>query len=81
MGSIGAMAKGFRSVNPEYADIEILEFAPPEVLDFANGVFDNMSIGDHPAKKQSSGDIVAARKGDLDKGVVTLDVVMLSDES
>ena len=25
--------------NPEYANIEILEVAPPEVLDFPNAVF------------------------------------------
>ena len=34
--------------NLDYADTEILEVAPPEVLDFPSAVFDNMSIGDHP---------------------------------
>ena len=72
-------------INPEYATIEILEVAPPEVLDFSNAGFDNMSIGDHPdviaVEKQSPADIAAARKGDLDDGVVILDAVMLSDGS
>ena len=72
-------------INPEYANIEILEVAPPEVVDFPNAVFDNMSIGDHPdviaAEKQSGADIAGARKGDLDDGEVILDAVMLSDGS
>ena len=42
-------------ISLEYANIEILEVAPPEVLDFPNAVFDNMSIGDHP-------DVIAAEK-------------------
>ena len=70
-------------INPEYANIEILEVAPPEVVDFPNAVFDNVSIGDHPdviaAEKQSGADIAGARKGDLDDGEVILDAVMLSD--
>ena len=70
-------------INPEYANIEILEVAPPEVVDFPNAVFDNMSIGDHPdviaAEKQSGADIAGARNGDLDDGEVILDAVMLSD--
>ena len=70
-------------INPEYANIEILEVAPPEVVDFPNAVFDNMSIGDHPgviaAEKQFGADIAGARKGDLDDGEVILDAVMLSD--
>ena len=70
---------------PEYAIIEILEVAPPELLDFPTGVFDNMSGGDHPdviaAKRQSGADIAGAKKGDLDDGEVILDVVMLSDGS
>ena len=70
-------------INPEYANIEILEVAPPEVVDFPNAVFDNMSIGDHPdviaAEKQSGADIAGARKGDLADGDVILDAVMLSD--
>ena len=70
-------------INPEYASVEILEVAPPEVVDFPNAIFDNMSIGDHPdviaAEKQSGADIAAARKGDLDDGEVISDVVVLSD--
>ena len=70
-------------INPEYANVEILEVAPPEVVDFPNAAFDNMSIGDHPdvitAEKQSGADIAGARKGDLDDGEVILDAVMLSD--
>ena len=70
-------------INPEYANVEILEVAPPEVVDFPNAVFDNMSIGDHPdviaAEKQSGADIAGERKGDLDDGEVILDAVMLSD--
>ena len=70
-------------INPEYANVEILEVAPPEVVDFPNAVLDNMSIGDHPdviaAKQQSSADFARARKGDLDDGGVILDAVMLSD--
>ena len=70
-------------INPEYANVEILEVAPPEVVDFPNAIFDNMSIGDYPdviaAEKQSGADIAAARKGDLDDGEVILDAVMLSD--
>ena len=72
-------------INPEYANIEILEVAPPEVFNFPNAVFDNMSIGDHPdviaAEKQSGADIARARKGDLDDGEVICDVAMLSDGS
>ena len=72
-------------INPEYANIEILEVAPPGVPDFLGGVFDSMSIADHPdvmaAEKQSSADIAGARKGDLDDGEVILDAVMLSDGS
>ena len=41
-------------INPEYANIEILEVAPLEVVDFPNAIFDNMSIGDHP-------DVIAAK--------------------
>ena len=71
-------------INPEYANVEILEVAPPEVVDFPNAVFDNMSIGDHPdviaAEKQSGADIAGARKGDLDDGEVILDAVMPSME-
>ena len=70
-------------INPEYANVEILEIAPHEVVDFPNAVFDNVSIGDHPdviaAEKQSGADIAGARKGDLDDGEVILDAVMLSD--
>ena len=70
-------------INPEYANLEILEVAPPEVVDFPNAVFDNMSIGDHPdviaAEMQSGADITGARKGDSDDGEVILDAVMLSD--
>ena len=70
-------------INPDYANIEILEVAPPEVVQFPNAVFDNMSIGDHPdviaAEKQSAADIAGARKGDLDDGEVIFDAVMLSD--
>ena len=72
-----------KEINPEYANVEILEVAPREVVDFPNAVFDNMSIYDHPdviaAEKQSGADIAGARKGDLDDGEVILDVVMLSD--
>ena len=72
-------------INPEYANIEILEVAPPEVVDFPNAVFDNMSIGDHPdviaAEKQSPADIAGVRKGDLVDGEGILDAVMLSDGS
>ena len=72
-------------INAEYANIEILEVAPPEVVDFPKGVFDKMSTGDHPgviaAEKQSGADIAGARKGDLDDGERILDVVMLSDGS
>ena len=67
----------------EYANIQILEVAPPELLDFPIGVFDNMSIGDHPdvtaAIKQSGADIAGARKGDFNDGEVILDVVMVSN--
>ena len=70
-------------INPEYANVEILEVAPPEVVDFTNAIFDNMSIGDHAdviaAEKQSGADIAAARRADLDDGEVILDAVMLSD--
>ena len=70
-------------INPEHANIKILEVAPPEVVDFPNAIFDNMCIGDHPdviaAEKQSGADIAGARKGDLDDGEVILDAVMLSD--
>ena len=79
------MAASFKSDQPEYANIEILEVAPPEVVDFPNAMFDNMSIGDHrdviAAEKQSGADIVGARKGDLEDGEVLLDDVMLSDAS
>ena len=72
-------------INPEYTNIEILEVAPPEVVDFPNAVFDNMSIVDHPdviaAEKQSGADIARARKGDSDDVEVILDVVVLSDGS
>ena len=72
-------------INPEYANIKILEVPVPEVLDFPSAVFDGMSIGDHldviAAKKQSGADITRARKGDLDDGEVILDAVMLSDGS
>ena len=72
-------------INPEHANIEILEVAPPEVVDFPNAVFDNVSIGDHPdviaPEKQSGADIAGARKGDLDDGEVILDAVMLLDGS
>ena len=72
-------------INPEYANIEILEVAPPEVLDFRSAVLDNMSISDHPdviaAEKQSGADIAGPRKGDLDDGEVILDAVMLWDGS
>ena len=70
-------------INLEYANIEIVETTPNEVFEFANGVFDNMSIGDRPnviaAEKQSVADIAGARKGDLDGGEVIFDAVMLSD--
>ena len=42
-------------INPEYANVEILEVAPAEVVDFPNAIFDNMSIGDHP-------DVIATEK-------------------
>ena len=70
-------------INPEHANIEISEVAPPEVVDFPNAVFYNMSIGDHldviAAKKQSGADIAGARKGDLADGEVILDAVVLSN--
>ena len=53
-------------IKPEYANIVILEVAPRKVLNFQRGVFDNMSIGDHPvviaAEKQSSADISVQEK-------------------
>ena len=70
-------------INPEYANVEIWEVAPPEVVNFPNAIFDNLSIGDHrdviAAEKQSGADIAEARKGDLDDGEVILDAVMVSD--
>ena len=72
-----------KGINPEYANVEILEVTPPEVVDFPKSVFDNMSIGDHPdviaAEKQSGADIAGARKADLNDGEGMLDAVMLSD--
>ena len=72
-------------INSQYANIEVLEVAPPEVMDFPSAVFDNMSIGDHPdviaAEKPSGADIAGARKGDLDDSEVISGVVMLSDGS
>ena len=72
-------------INRQYANIEFFEVAPPEVLDFANGVFDTMSIGDLPdviaAEKQSSADIASAGKGGMDDGEVILHGAMLSDGS
>ena len=69
-------------INPEYANIEIVDTAPPQVLEFTNMVFGNMSIGDHPdvigAEKQSRADIAGARKGDVDCDRVILDAVMLT---
>ena len=56
-----------------------------EVLGFADGVFDDMSIGDHPdviaAEEQSRADIAGAREGDLDGREMIFHAIMLSDGS